>query len=475
MRVRIATGMQDHPLIGPIFELVLSKGEPVYLVGGALRDLGLGRKPRDLDFATRRPFEMATLFAERYGSRVVCLGKEATSTYRIPLEGFYLDWVGFYGGSIDTDLPRRDFTVNAMAYDPESKEILDPMGGLKDLDERIIRMTTSSSFEDDPVRIVKAFRMVAQFPSFQLDPTTALMIEDQRESLLEVAPDRLHVELERLLEVESPAAAVRMMAETGVLPVLIPELRALEGLNQNDYHHADVLGHSLEALAVLDGAPAWLPSLGVPPPNPHQMMVLRLAALLHDAGKAETRTVDEQGVVHFYGHPRPSAEMARAVLKRLRFSNAVVEEVAELCLHHLRPLALIKTSPRHMALRRLIHSMGDLLPSLLILAYADKSAAKGKDCEKNLRELAELSREAMALSETDGKRLRRLPKLVDGLRAMEVLGLQRPGPELGHALDALMERQVDGLVTEPDQAVTFLREWASKHLPNRAFEERSKA
>lgn len=472
MRERIATGLQDHPLIRPIFETVLSRGEPVYLVGGALRDMALGRRPRDLDFATRHPFEMATLFAERYGSRVVSLGKEATSTYRLPLEGFYLDWVGLNGGSIESDLPRRDFTVNAMAYDPESKEILDPTGGLSDLDGRIIRMASSSSLEDDPVRIVKAFRMVAQLPGFELDSTTSLMIRDLRESLMEVAPDRLHVEFERLLTADEPGAAVRMMAEMGVLQLLLPELKDLHGLGQNDYHHADVLDHSLQALAFLDGAPEWLPSLGVAPLKTHQMMVLRLAALLHDAGKAETRTVDPQGVVHFYGHPKPSADLARSALRRLRFSNAVVEDVAELCLHHLRPLALIKTSPRQTALRRLIHSMGDLLPSLLVLAYADKSAAQGKDCEKNLRELAELAREAMALSETDGKRLRRLPKLVDGLQAMEVLGLQRPGPELGLALDALMERQVDGLITEPDQAEAFLREWGARHLEmNRAKSE----
>lgn len=463
MKDRIVQGLQDHPLVEPILEEARARGETVYLVGGAVRDMALGLTPKDLDFATEKPYEMAQSIARRYGSRVVSLGKEAFSTYRIPLEGFCLDWVGLAGGSVDSDLRRRDFTINAIAVELDTGAFLDPTGGFTDLQRSCLRMASPTAFQEDPVRIVKAYRMLAQFPSLQLDPATEVALSTEKEALMDVSPDRLHVELERLFQCELPGRAVERMAASGVLFILVPEMQALSGLDQNDFHHADVLGHSIEALSRCDGTLSWLYALGLGPFTAHQVLVLRLACLLHDLGKADTKSVDERGV-HFYGHPKPSAEKARLVLKRLRFSNAVVEEVSELCLNHLRPLALLKTEPRRTAVRRLIHSMGDLLPLLLALSYADKASARGRDAEKNLGELSELCLEVRQTSAEEGRHLRKIPKLVDGLRAVEILGLQRPGRELGAALDALLERQVEGSITDVPQAEAFLREWASRHL-----------
>ena len=249
------------------------------------------------------------------------------------------------------------------------------------------------------------------------------------------------------------------MADAGVLFILFPELRPLKDLGQNDYHHADVLEHTLLALEACDGEPAWLARLGLSTFPPHRMELLRLACLLHDAGKADTRSVDAAGKVHFYGHPKPSAEKARAALKRLKFSNAEVETVADLCLNHLRPLAQIKTTPRHTAMRRLVHTMGDHLDLLLALAYADRSAARGEEMEENLAGLIQFSLEVLDVVASEGASIRRLPKLVSGLEALDILGMQRPGPDLGLALDALMELQVDGTIATRGQAVAFLEEW----------------
>ena len=468
MKDRILQGIQDHPLAVPILEQGVQRGEPIYLVGGALRDMALGVTPKDLDFVTEHPFEMARHFAERYGSKVVPLGKEATSTYRIPLEGFCLDWVGLTGGSIEADLRRRDFTINAIAFDPELREFLDPAGGFADLQASRLRMTSPAAFQDDPVRMVKAFRMLALFPDFWLDPLTEAAILDEQEALLDVPADRIHAELERLFLASRPGAAVRKMADLGLLFLLVPEMAPLKGLAQNHYHHADVLVHSLEALENCDGDLPWLASLELPRPfNPQEVLILRLAALFHDLGKADTRTEDVRGT-HFYGHPKPSADKALSILKRLRFSNAVAEAVSDLCLNHLRPLALLHNASRLTALRRLVHSMGDRLSLLLALAYADKAAARGDGRERTLAELAALSREVMALARTEGSQLTRLPKLVDGLRAMEILGLVKPGPELGQALDALMELQVEGKITEAAAAEEYLAEWAQRHLGPRA-------
>ena len=459
MKARIEQAIQAHPLLGPILETAASGDDPIYLVGGALRDMALGILPKDLDFATAKPYDMALHFAQRFGSRVVALGKEATSTYRIPLEGFSLDWVGLAGGTIDDDLRRRDFTINAIAYDPDRDRFHDPTGGFADLKARVIRMASPGAFEQDPARIVKGYRMLAQLDGFVLDPGTEAMLGDQKDMLLDVVSERLHLELERLFQSPRSGLAVRRMADAGVLFILFPELRPLKDLGQNDYHHADVLEHTLLALEACDGEPAWLARLGLSTFPPHRMELLRLACLLHDAGKADTRSVDAAGKVHFYGHPKPSAEKARAALKRLKFSNAEVETVADLCLNHLRPLAQIKTTPRHTAMRRLVHTMGDHLDLLLALAYADRSAARGEEMEENLAGLIQFSLEVLDVVASEGASIRRLPKLVSGLEALDILGMQRPGPDLGLALDALMELQVDGTIATRGQAVAFLEEW----------------
>ena len=464
MRNRIRQAIREHPLIPPILEQAALRNEPVYLVGGVLRDLALGIQPKDLDFAALRPYEMALYFAERYASRVVSLGKEATPTYRIPLEGLRMDWVGLHDGSLESDLARRDFTVDAIGYDPESGRVLDPTGGVKDLEAKSIRMTSASSFSDDPLRILKAFRLLAQLPGFHLDPETEKALAAQAPALLDVAPERLQVELERLFRALRPAAAVQAMAASGVLFILLPELKPLRGLDQNDYHHTDAFSHSLEALAFCDEPYRFPREMALPVFTEDQLLVLRLAALLHDTGKWATRSVGDDGRVHFYGHPKPSADAALDALKRLRFSNSVANAVAELCLNHLRPLALIKTAPRKTAIRRLIHSMGDLLPLLLALAYADKNAAKGKDRDENLQDLKSLSKEVMDTAFLEGPELRHLPKLLDGLQAMAVLGLKKPGPDLGRALDALLERQVEGSITDRPAAEAFLKDWAKKNL-----------
>jgi putative nucleotidyltransferase with HDIG domain len=468
MREEIRRGIREHPLIPPIFDLASQWGDPVYLVGGAIRDLALGATPRDLDFATLRPFEIAQFFAERYNSRVVPLGKEATPTYRIPLNDVCLDWVGLEGGTLGSDLKRRDFTINAIGYDAEEDRIYDPTGGLPDLRDRIIRCASPSAFFDDPVRVLKAFRLYGRLPEFEIEEETLAALADQADGLLDAVPERLQAELERLMQSPRPGSACRIMADAGVLFVLVPELKSIRGLEQNDYHHADVMTHTLETLCNLDGEPPWMAELGLPAPPAPRMGLLRLAALFHDLGKADTKTVGEDGRTHFYGHPKPSADMARMILRRLRFSNQAIEEVADLCLNHLRPLALIKTSPRKTAVRRLIHSMGDRLPLLLALAYADKMAARGRDLEENLADLRALSTEVMFISRAEGERIRHLPKLVDGLEALGILGMTRPGPDLGKALDALMEQQVDGRVTTPGQARAYLEEWAARHLTQRA-------
>lgn len=464
MKEAVRRRIREHPLIPVILDLASTRNEQVFLVGGAIRDLALGLEPRDLDFATRRPFQTARFFAERYEASLVPLGKDAVPTYRIPLPNVLLDWVGIEGGTIAKDLSLRDFTVNAIAYDPEKDDFHDPTGGFRDLKAGILRMAYSSSFDDDPLRVLKAYRMFSEFPSFKFDDVTAGALAIRCKSLSSSAPERIRSELERLFMGTRPGEACRHMADSGGLFVVFPELEELAGLKQNEYHHADALDHSLEALLAMDGNPSWLSELGLEPFSRKELYIVRLSLLLHDLGKADTKSVGEDGRVHFYGHSKFSAEKARTAMRRLRFSRADVNNVYDLCLNHLRPLALVNTSPRKKAVRRLIHSMGDNLQPLLAIAYADKLASRGREQEENLSALKALSREVMETLDSEGETIRSIPKLVDGLEAMKILQMDRPGPALGKALDYLLDRQVDGSVKTAEEARACLRQWGRKHL-----------
>lgn len=463
VREFIRSAIQRDPVLQSLFELARKKGDRIYLVGGTLRDLALGRPPGDWDLVADRPWEFATAAANALGKRVISLGKEALPTYRIALPSCHLDVVGLDGAGLEADLRRRDFTVDALAYDPEDDWLLDPTGGIEDLENKLLRVPSPGAFLQDPLRIVKAFRLLAQMECFRLESGTRALLEAAREALADVAPERLCHELELLLAAPAPSAAVREMAQTGILEILLPELKPLRGLTQNRFHHADVLDHTLLALQELDGPPPWMGPFGLSKGEKVDWVTLRLSALLHDAGKAATYTVDAKGEAHFHGHPKPSAELARQALKRLRFSGERTEAVATLCLNHLRPLGLLKTQPRKTALRRLVHDLGPALNHLLLLAVADKRASKGQDHLANLEALKGLCGEALAVARDSGEELRRLPKLVDGLEALEILGLNRPGPELGKALDALHEQQVSGDISHRDAAIAFLCQWAKQH------------
>lgn len=456
MREKRFEALKTDRIVRAAMEVAARHHTKVYVVGGTLRDLVLDKTPRDWDFVSEHPFEAASDLAEKLGSKIVSLGKEAKATYRIPLDGTYVDWVGLPPDGIDRDLMRRDFTINSIAFDPGTSDVRDPAGGLQDLERGVIRLTSLEAFGEDPLRIVKAFRMLAQFPSFELEPETLSLASEQSGGLIDVPVERIQVEMDRLLSLESPGRVMRLASRCGVLSLIFPELKPLDGLGQNSYHHTDVLDHTLEALESLDGPPEWLSELSLPDFSPDEWVTLRLAVLYHDSGKAATRSVGADGRVHFYGHPRASSELARTALTRLRFPNARVEAVADLCLNHLRPLGLIKTCPRKTALRRLVHSMDKRLPLLIALSYADKGASRGRDHDKNIRDLKSLGREVMALAAAEGEALRRLPKLVNGLEALEILGLAKPGPELGRALDSLLEQQVAGNVTTRSEAEAYL-------------------
>lgn len=340
-------------------------GYSAYLVGGAVRDLCMGRTPKDWDIATSaKPGQVKALFSKtidtgiKHGTVTVMLnnrGYEVT-TYRVDgiySDGRHPDTVEFTP-SIDEDLARRDFTINAMAVDIRGK-LIDPFGGIADLDKGIIHCVGNPyrRFAEDALRMLRAFRFEAQF-NFQISAGTKCAIKQSVDKLNSVSAERVRDELTKLLVANHPALAIEDAYLLGVTKVILPEFdQMMECLHENKYHYTNVGRH---CLAVVMGVPA--------------RSTLRWAALLHDVGKPDTKAYDEtKGRYRYIGHPERSVEIANTILDRLKFSNADKNHILKLIQYH----DYVSDTPSK--LRRFAAEMGkDFFPDFNALRYADAYA-----------------------------------------------------------------------------------------------------
>lgn len=340
-------------------------GYSAYLVGGAVRDLCIGRTPKDWDIATSaKPEQIKALFSKtidtgiKHGTVTVMLnnrGYEVT-TYRVDgnySDGRHPDTVEFTP-SIDEDLARRDFTINTLALDIRGK-LIDPFGGIADLNRGIIHCVGDPyrRFAEDALRMLRAFRFEAQF-NFQISAGTKCAIKQSVDKLNSVSAERIRDELTKLLVADHPALALEDAYLLGVTKVILPEFdRMMECLHENKYHYTNVGRH---CLAVVMGVPA--------------MPTLRWAALLHDVGKPDTKAYDDtKGRYRYIGHPERSVEIASTILDRLKFSNADKNHILKLIQYH----DYISDTPSK--LRRFAAEMGkDFFPDFNALRYADAYA-----------------------------------------------------------------------------------------------------
>jgi tRNA nucleotidyltransferase (CCA-adding enzyme) len=415
-----------------------------WAVGGAVRDVLLARMsggdPRaaaascDWDVATTaRPEQVKGLF-----KRVVATGiAHGTVTVQLDGEGYEVTTLRgetrysdgrhpdsvFYVADLEADLARRDFTVNAMAYDLDSEELVDPFGGLDDLRSRRLRAVgdPAQRFAEDGLRVLRAARFVATL-ELTLEPQTQEAIRPSLGSYRQVSAERIRDEWMKSLNARRPSRAFRVMQEHGLLEITAPELLAMVGCRQNRYHAYDVWEHTMRTLDACFPKP-----------------LLRLAALLHDTGKPASRAFNEdKGDFTFYEHERRSREVASTLLSRLRFSKEECSRVEALVLHHI---VAYDGSWSDAAIRRWMRRVNpELVTDILALNRADVRA-KGSDATAELDRLAELERRvAGVIAECSALSVRELR--VNGHDLMRELGLA-PGPELGRILRELLE-----LVTE---------------------------
>lgn len=421
------------PAARAILERLAAQGHEVGIVGGAVRDLLLGIPPKDWDMVTSaRPDEILAAFPE---GRVIGAARE-TGTVLIPREGAPYEVTPYRGDGLLGDLSRRDFTVNAMALGIDG-QLFDPLGGRADLAAGVIRACESPAdrIAEDPVRMLRAVRLAAQF-GFRVDEALAGEICRQAPMLAAVAPERIGMEFGRLLVTEQPARAVERLRQWGLLAQFAPELLEMVGVEQNQYHAYPVWEHALMALELA-------------PPELH----LRLAALLHDMAKPRCLSVDEAGNRHFYRHESVGAEMADALLERLRFGSETRERVVHLVRFHMD--LHLDSEPSDSALRRMIRRIGlENMHDLIQLRRADRLASgmrRGDLSPETVALLQQIERIVAADSA-----LKVADLAVDGHDVMAAFG-QGPGPYVGQVL----ERLLDEVLEEPERNQ---REWLLKRL-----------
>jgi poly(A) polymerase len=485
----------------------LPPGTEAWLVGGAVRDLLLGRPLKDVDLAVRRGgLALAREVADRLGAAFVPLDVER-GVGRIVWERqggrLEVDVADFRAAGLEGDLRARDLTVNAMALSlGQQPQLVDPAGGAADLEARRVRLLGPEVLADDPLRTLRAVRFSAQL-GFALDAESAAWIRSVAPSLATVSPERVRDELWKTLVTPQPAAALRLLDDLGLLAVVVPEVAAAHGVTQSPPHRHDVWEHILtvvaETAAVLDlvervaggarddGAvvtPATSPAtaaaamagdlgaaLAPYAPLLRERLArplaadrvarghLLLAALFHDLGKPATRSVGDDGRIHFYGHEIAGAELTADRLTALKLAQGEVQHVTRIVRHHMRPLMLRRPEPLPpRTLHRFHRAAGDVAPEVCLLSIGD-NLAKGE--QRTREEWPTFLPRVLELLEAFFFRHDEVvapPRLVRGGELVAELGLPQ-GAWVSQALRALAEAQAAGDVSTRDEALAFARNW----------------
>jgi putative nucleotidyltransferase with HDIG domain len=463
--------LADNRPLAAVTAAVASRFPDPCVVGGALRDLSFNRPLTDVDITVGAdPAAVASEIAREFSLGYALLDAERGI---VRLAGntpprFTVDIAGRVGESVETDLARRDFTVNAVALSLTDERVVDPFGGLSDLAAGRLAPVSPTVFTDDPARIVRLYRFMA---THRLIPDEALRRAAARSAPLldTVAPERLWQETVRLFERDAAShAAVTAMADDRILDRLFPELVACRGVTQNRWHHLDVFDHSLATLAALEsialdgepfapfrekieGALAEEIAFGV-----ETGALLKLAALLHDVGKPSTRTVDRSGRIRFLTHETVGARMAEEGLRRrFKAPGKCIAAVGRLIGNHLRPFnAIADGTVSDRAVYRYVKAVGDLLAPASLMAVADAAATCGPAVtpERRIEEFRAVGTILGSVAPAASPP----PRLLTGDDLMRELGLP-PGPDVGKLLGAIDEATALGEIAAVDEALALAR------------------
>lgn len=458
---RAEQAISEHQkLIDTLAAAFKAQGHSLYLVGGSVRDALLGRLSHDFDFTTdARPdavldilnrisptvwdtgIEYGTISAELCGQTV-----EITTFRSDVYDGDSRNPEVQFGDTLEGDLIRRDFRVNAMALDVIDMQFKDPLGGLDDLVAKVIDTPAAPelSFHDDPLRMLRGARFVSQL-GFELAPRVAAAMREMHAEISRISVERVQEELNKLISGDAPRGGIEAIVDAGLADIILPEIPALRLTMDGNHRHKDVYRHSLK---VLEQAIAQEED-GVD-------LVLRWAALLHDVGKPATRAFDGNGNVSFHQHDVVGAKMVRKRLRALKYPKAMIADISQLVFLHMRFYGFSGGQWTDSAVRRYVTDAGPLLERLNKLVRADITTQNRRKSTRLRGAVEELEARIAEIAEKED--LAKVRPDLDGNEIMELLGLQ-PGPEVGKAWSYMKELRLERGPMEREEAIAALRAW----------------
>ena len=446
-------------------DFVLKEINEGYLVGGSIRDLFTKNCVFcDRDISIKGAENFARKIANKWDGTFIELDSE-NKIYRVVLPDKinFLDISELQGNSIEEDLKRRDFTINAIAYDLANDKFVDVTGGLKDLKNKVLRHIDDKNFEDDPLRILRAFRFYA-VTGFKMTIELENALKKYLPLALNPAKERINYEIMKLFGGDFASGALLKMDEFGLLEKIFPCVTEMKKVPPNTHHHLDLFHHVVETVRQIEILYNEISGFekehldavdfgGFPRIN-H----LKLAGFLHDIGKFSTWTIEEGGRHRFIKHDDVGSKMVIPLLRDLKFSKKQIEYISCMIKNHIYPSnVIVAPNLNDKVMMRYVRKMDDNVIDNIILAKADRLSARGVDITEeivnaNISGLDKLL--DFYLSKKDS--LAPLPKLIDGREIMEILNI-KPSPKLGEIINAINEAQLNGDITTHDEAVNYIK------------------
>lgn len=454
------------PVVTELGQLFAGAGHELSLVGGPVRDLFLGRTSPDLDFTSDATPDQTLDVIRRWADSYWEIGRDF-GTIGLRKGGYLIEVTTYraeaydpasrkpvvaFGDTLEDDLLRRDFTINAMALRLPSLELIDPYGGVRDLRAGVLRTpgAPSSSFSDDPLRMMRAARFASQLGiTVSSEVSEAMTAMAGRITI--ISAERVRDELTKLILGEAPQRGIDLMVETGLADFVLPEVSALRLEIDEHHRHKDVYQHSLtvleQACRLETGAEGTVPG-----PD----FVLRFAALMHDVGKPATRRFEPSGAVSFRHHDMVGSKLTAKRMKALRFDNDSIKAVSRLVELHMRFYGYGEAGWSDSAVRRYVNDAGNLLERLHRLTRSDVTTRNQRKAERLAFAYDDLEARIAALAEQE--ELESIRPDLDGAQIMELLGI-KPGPVVGKAYRFLLEERMEHGPQSPHEAEAKLRAW----------------
>ncbi len=464
MKLNVEKGKQ---ILKHVHQSALAASVAVYAVGGFVRDLYLGKEGTDIDFVViGDAIRFAETFREKYKSGKVITYPRFGTAMLIYRE-YKLEFVTARSEHYDedsrkphvkeadlrSDLTRRDFTINTLAMDISEAhfgEVIDKLNGIEDIDNCLIRTPLNPvvTFKDDPLRILRAIRF-ATVLNFEIEKDTYDAINETRERLNIISQERITEEFRKTVMADQPSKGFHLFKETGLLPIIFPELEELSGVDQRkDFHHKDVFYHTLK---VMDNIARKTNSFD-----------LRLAALLHDIAKPQTKRFIEGTGWTFHGHEELGARMVNRIGRRMRLPLNTIKYVQKLVRLHLRPMQLVDESVTDSAIRRLMVEAGEEIDDLMTLCRADITSKNPQKVKRFLSNFDKVEEKMKAVEEKD--QLRTFKLAIDGNEIMEALNIP-PGPTVGKIKQAILDAVLDGEIPNAyEECVNYMYQIKEKFL-----------